>query len=102
MLTMQPAERRAVAGASETAGSLVFRPRERPPPQLRQAPSPLQRCAPSRLSTISALPYRSHYLGLRLRYWIVPNIHYLNLPIILGRLGRASAQEEARQGPMSH
>src|SRR6516162_1058274 len=45
-----------------------------------------------------ALPNRSHYLGLRLRHWIAPNIHYLNLPIILGRLGRASAQEEARQG----
>jgi len=50
---MQTAERRTVAGASETAGSLVFRPRERPPTQLHQAPSRLQRCAPSRLSTIS-------------------------------------------------
>src|SRR5215472_13780500 len=47
-----------------------------------------------------ALPNRSHYLGLRLRHWIAPNIHYLNLPITLGKLGRASAQEEARQGPM--
>jgi hypothetical protein len=35
---MQTAERRAVAGASETAGSLVFRPRERPPTQRHQAP----------------------------------------------------------------
>src|SRR5215471_14934415 len=26
-----------------------------------------------------ALPNRSHYLGLRLRHWIAPNIHYLNL-----------------------
>ena len=50
---MQTAERRTVAGASETAGSLVFRPRERPPTQLHQAPSRLQRCAPSRLPTIS-------------------------------------------------
>jgi hypothetical protein len=46
MLTMQTAKHHAIAGASETAGSLVFRPRERPPTQLRQAPSPLQRCAP--------------------------------------------------------
>jgi hypothetical protein len=53
MSTMQPAERRAVAGASETAGSLVFRPRERPPTQLHQAPSRLQGSAPSPLSTIS-------------------------------------------------
>ena len=52
MLTMQTAQHHAIAGASETAGSLVFRPRERPPTQLHQAPSPLQRCAPSRLSTI--------------------------------------------------
>src|SRR5262249_52504156 len=44
-----------------------------------------------------ALPTR-HCLLLRLRHWIAPNIHYLNLPIILGRLERASAQEEARQG----
>jgi hypothetical protein len=51
-LTMQTAERRAVTGASETAGSQVFRRRERPPTQLHQAPSRLQRCAPSRLSTI--------------------------------------------------
>src|SRR5215831_13357541 len=50
---MQTAERRTVAGASETAGSLVFRPRERPPTQLHQASSRLQLCAPSRLSTIS-------------------------------------------------
>src|SRR6516165_7700291 len=53
MLTTQTAEHHATAGASETAGSLVFRPRERPPTQLHQAPSRLQRCAPSRLSTIS-------------------------------------------------
>src|SRR5215510_3266500 len=53
MLAMQTAQHHAIAGASETAGSLVFRPRERPPTQLHQAPSPLQRCAPSRLSTIS-------------------------------------------------
>jgi hypothetical protein len=26
-----------------------------------------------------ALPNRSHYLGLRLRHWIAPNIQYLNL-----------------------
>ena len=52
-LTVQTAERRAVAGASETTGSLLFRSRERPPTQLHQAPSRLQRCAPSRLSTIS-------------------------------------------------
>jgi hypothetical protein len=38
-----------------------------------------------------ALPNRSHYLGLRLRHWIAPNIHYLNLPITLGRLGRTSS-----------
>jgi hypothetical protein len=50
---MQPAERRAVAGASETAGSLVFRPRERPPTRLHQAPSRLQGSAPSPLSTTS-------------------------------------------------
>src|SRR5262245_51263199 len=37
----------------ETAGLLVFQPRERPPTQLHQAPSRLQRCAPSRLSTTS-------------------------------------------------
>ena len=53
MLTMQTAQHHAIAGASETAGSLVFRPRGRPPTKLHQAPSPLQRCAPSRLSTIS-------------------------------------------------
>src|SRR5215475_7289471 len=53
MLTMQTAQHHAIAGASETAGLLVFRPRERLPTQLRRAPSPLQRCAPSRLSTIS-------------------------------------------------
>jgi hypothetical protein len=53
MLTMQTAQHHAIAGASGTAGSLVFRPRERPPTQLRQASSPQQRCAPSRLSTIS-------------------------------------------------
>src|SRR5262249_45679500 len=53
MLTTQTAEHHATAGARETAGSLVFRPRERPPTQLHQAPSRLQRCAPSRLSTIS-------------------------------------------------
>ena len=52
-VTIQTAERRAVAGASETAGLLVFRPRERPPTQLHQAPSRLQGCAPSGLSTIS-------------------------------------------------
>src|SRR5262249_59129526 len=52
-VTIQTAERRAVAGASETAGSLVFRPRERPPTQLHQAPSRLQGCAPSGLSTNS-------------------------------------------------
>src|SRR6516162_4554361 len=28
-----------------------------------------------------ALPNRSHDLGLRLRHWIAPNIHYLNLSI---------------------
>src|SRR5215813_9614548 len=28
-----------------------------------------------------ALPNRSHYLGLRLRHRITPNIHYLNLSI---------------------
>jgi hypothetical protein len=28
-----------------------------------------------------ALPNRSHYLGLRLRHWIAPNIQYLNLSI---------------------
>src|SRR6516162_8268715 len=28
-----------------------------------------------------ALPNRSHYLGLRLRHWIAPHIHYLNLSI---------------------
>jgi hypothetical protein len=28
-----------------------------------------------------ALPNRSHYLDLRLRHWIAPNIHYLNLSI---------------------
>src|SRR5215471_18291959 len=50
---MQTAQHHAIAGASETAGSLVFRPRERPPTQLHQAPSPLRRCAPSRLSTTS-------------------------------------------------
>src|SRR5215813_1384945 len=50
---MQTAQPHAIAVASETAGSLVFQPRERPPTQLHQAPSPLQRCAPSRLSTIS-------------------------------------------------
>src|SRR5262249_52504154 len=53
MLTMQTAQGHAIAGASETAGLLVFQPRERPPTQLHQAPSRLQRCAPSRLSTIS-------------------------------------------------
>src|SRR5262245_56325669 len=53
MLTMQTAQHHAIGGASETAGSLVFRPRERSPTHLHQAPSPLQRCAPSRLSTIS-------------------------------------------------
>src|SRR5262252_596917 len=53
MLTTQTGEHHATAGASETAGSLVFRPPERPPTQLHQAPSRLQRCAPSRLSTIS-------------------------------------------------
>src|SRR5262249_28416920 len=53
MLTTQTAKHHAIAGASETAGSLVFRPRERPPTQLHQAPSRLQRCAPSRLSTTS-------------------------------------------------
>src|SRR5262245_44326533 len=53
MLTMQTAQHHAIAAASETAGSLVFRPRERPPTQLHQAASRLQRCAPSRLSTIS-------------------------------------------------
>jgi hypothetical protein len=31
-----------------------------------------------------ALPNRSHYLGLRLRHWIAPNIHYLNLSITGG------------------
>jgi hypothetical protein len=41
MLTMQTVQHH-IAGASETAGLLVFRPRERPPTQLRQAPSPLQ------------------------------------------------------------
>jgi hypothetical protein len=86
MLTMQPAERRAVAGASETAGSLVFRPRERPPTQLRQAPSPLQRCAPSRLLTISGAAEPKSLSGLRLRHWIVPNIQYLNLSITWGEL----------------
>src|SRR5215813_8989418 len=50
---MQTAQPHAIAVASETAGSLVFQPRERPPTQLHQAPSPLQRRAPSRLSTIS-------------------------------------------------
>src|SRR6516164_6628062 len=28
-----------------------------------------------------ALPNRSHYLRLRLRHWIAPHIHYLNLSI---------------------
>src|SRR5262249_40624104 len=28
-----------------------------------------------------ALPNRSHYLRLRLRHWIAPRIHYLNLSI---------------------
>src|SRR5262249_24753464 len=56
MLTMPTAQHHATAGASETAGLLVFRPRERPPTQLHQAPSRLQRCAPSRLSTISDAP----------------------------------------------
>src|SRR6266567_7859981 len=28
-----------------------------------------------------ALPSRSHYLDLRLRHWIAPNIHYLDLSI---------------------
>src|SRR5262249_40306384 len=53
MLTTQTAQHHAIAGASETAGLLVFRPRERSPTQQHQAPSRLQRCAPSRLSTIS-------------------------------------------------
>jgi hypothetical protein len=70
MLTMQTAQHHAIAGASETAGSHVFRPRERPPTQLHQAPSQLQRCA---------------HLGVRLRH-SPPNIHYLNLPIILARI----------------
>ncbi len=52
-LTMQTAAHYAVAGASETAGSLESRPREPPPTQLRPAPSPPQRSAPSRLSTIA-------------------------------------------------
>src|SRR5262249_25958039 len=52
MLTTQTAQHHAIAGASETTGSLVFRPRERPPTQQHQAPSRPQRCAPSRLSTI--------------------------------------------------
>jgi hypothetical protein len=82
MLTMQTSERRTVAGASETAGSLVVRPREQPPTRLHQAPSPLQRCAPSRLSTISgAAEPKSLFRPLRLRHWIAPNIHYLNLSI---------------------
>ena len=29
----------------------------------------------------SARPNRSHYLGLRFRHWIAPNIHHLNLSI---------------------
>src|SRR5215831_1079008 len=98
MLTTQTAEHHATAGASETAGSHVFRPPERPPTQLHQAPSRLQRCAPSRLSTISGAAEPKSLSPPASSSLDRPNIHYLNLPIILGRLGRASAQEEARQG----
>ena len=64
MLTMQIAEHHAIAGARETAGSLVFRPRERPPTQLRQAPSPLQRCAPMARSFSSELRHHGCRLSI--------------------------------------
>src|SRR5262249_61388489 len=44
-----------------------------------------------------ALPTRSHYLGLGLRHWMAPNIHYLNLPMILERTG-ASCCIRGEQG----
>src|SRR5262249_32952221 len=81
MLTMQTAQHHAIAGASETAGSLVFRPRERSPTHLHQAPSPLQRCAPSRLSTISG-PAEPKSLSRPASSSLDrPNTHYLNLSI---------------------
>src|SRR5262249_4140185 len=81
MLTMQTAEHHATAGAIETAGSLVFRPRERPPTQLHQAPSRLQRCAPSRLSTISGAAEPKPLSRPASSSLDRPNIHYLNLSI---------------------
>src|SRR5262245_14075140 len=81
MLTMQTAQHHAIAGASETADSLVFRPRERPPTQLHQAPSPLQQCAPSRLSTISGAAEPKSLSRPVSSSLDRPNIHYLNLSI---------------------
>src|SRR5215831_3835579 len=39
-----------------------------------------------------ALPNRSHYLDLRLRHWIAPNIHYLNLSMTGGELQHKEAK----------
>src|SRR5262249_52275913 len=101
MLPTQTAQHHAIAGASETAGSLVFRPRERPPTQLHQAPSPLQRCAPSRLSTIFGAAEPKSLSRPASSSLDRPQYPLSEPANILGRLGRASAQEEGRQGHVS-
>src|SRR5262245_36668963 len=81
MLTMQTAQHHAIAGASETAGSLVFRLAS---DRRRNCTRLHRRCNDALLlgsRPSPARPNRSHYLGLHLRQWIAPIIHYLNLSI---------------------
>src|SRR6266536_944709 len=83
-LTMRTAAHPAIAGASETAGSLESRLREPPPTQPHPAPSPPQRSAPCRLSTTAGVAEATGSPQLASLSWDEPHstmLQHKHLPI---------------------